>query len=133
MKTKLSTLALVLFFIFNISCGKKEQTAAATWNGQATPVASSSGANVKNLSVTITSTGSPVTGTYKIDSGSGSNQGTVSGTALGLIYTIILTPAVSGTTFTLNVNWDGEDLFTGTMKSIENGVAVTYNVTLSRQ
>ncbi len=135
MKIKLTACILLFAFIFNSSCADEDLSELSEfiklWVG---PVVLADNPAVKsNLSLDISSTGNPVTGTYVLGSGANAVQGNISGSALGLIYTLTLKPKTAGITYTVNGNWDGKDAFTGTMKGVENSKTVTYNMDLRRQ
>lgn len=135
MKTKLTAFILVITLIFNTSCTDEDSKLLKeflkVWEGYVT--LSDNPAVKTNLSLDISSTGNPVTGTYVVGSGANAVQGDISGSALGLIYTLTLKPKTGGVTYTINGNWDGEDAFTGTMKGIESGKTVTYTMDLRRK
>jgi len=132
MKTKLTAFILLIAFIFNSSCSNKPPDEFyGIWEGD---ISFRGNPTVKtNLSLDISSTGNPVTGTYVLGSGANAVQGTISGSALGLINTLTLKPKTAGVTYTINGNWDGKDAFTGTMNGVENGKTVIYDMNLRRK
>lgn len=128
-----------LFFILMLSIGgfggckeevKEEDSAEGEYAGKATDNANS--ANTKSLSLNITNSSNPVAGTYTFDKGSNAVQGNVSGTGLGLIYTLTLKPKTAGVTYTMQATWDGGNSISGTMTGFEATKNVTYKVELKK-
>ena len=90
---------------------------------------SANSADVTPMSITVTSEGNPVAGTYKL----GSSTGKISGSVLGLILDLTLKPDSGGTVYKFSGNiGDNNSTVSGTMTGVEGGKATTYNVNLKK-
>ncbi|GAB4043762.1 hypothetical protein [Spirosoma litoris] len=106
---------------------KPESNTSGTYTGTATNKANST--DIKPLSLTITSVGNPVAGTYNLAGMSGK----VSGSILGLILDLTLKPNTSGTTYTLGATADDNNTtLSGNMTGVESGTTVTYSVVVKK-
>ena len=130
MKASLNNILLLFILMLFTACPKEDKSAqevTGPYSGTATQTGNAT--NSKTLIITITSVGNPVTGTYIL----GSISGDVSGSALGLIYSLTLKPKTAGVTYSVSATWDGVNTISGTMKGNENGSIVTYDFVLKRQ
>jgi len=129
MKTLLKLLPFFVILFFKTSCSNTDKPADSvegTYHGKGT-----AGDNlvVKNIDMDIKTGIGAISGTYTFDK----EEGEISGTAVGLIYTLKLTPkSTSGVVYNANITWDGKNTITGTMKGVEAGKTVTYNLVLNR-
>lgn len=84
----LSLFLVILVAVLTPNCSKEKSESSSSGNYSSTATNKANSADVKPLSLTIISTANPVAGTYKL----AGTSGKVSGSVLGLIYDLILSP-----------------------------------------
>jgi hypothetical protein len=118
---------LVAALTLNCKPPKAESDSSGSYSGTATNKANS--ADIKPISLTITSVGNPVSGAYKL----GSTSGQLSGSALGLILNLTFKPNGPGTTYTFDgISDNNNTTISGTMTGVESGTTVHYNVSAKK-
>lgn len=130
--TLFAVLVSVLLISVILSCKKEEESkpeagVEGAYAGTATNKANS--ADKKPMSLTITSSGPPLAGTYTFNGASGK----VTGSVLGLILNMTLKPNSTGTAYSLSATADDNDTsLSGTMTGVESSTSVTYTILLTK-
>ena len=132
MKKTITFLLVGCLLVSLANCSKLKEETTAEGNYQGTAVDNANASNAKTLQVNLTNATNPVTGTYTLISGSSKVEGDVTGSGLGLIYTLTLKPKTSGIIYTIDATWDGAKALNGKMKGIENSRSVTYTIDLRK-
>lgn len=130
MKFKIVLGIVLLGILASSGCnpGKEAESISSNrFTGKAVEVNNPS--NTQVLTIKIDNEGSPVKGSWEFGTGSNMVKGLISGTALGLIYSLRLSPDPSGTNYNVECTWDEKKLI-GTMKGFPNGKAIEYYIEL---